>query len=444
MIDRYRRPAMGRVWSDTRRLERWLDVELALLERREARGEAPAGVTERIRRRAKLDPARMEALEAEVRHDVIAFLSMLAESIGDDARQVHVGMTSSDLVDTALALQIGEAGRLLAEGVARLRGIAWALADRHRMTPMVGRTHGIHAEPITFGLKVLVWSEELGRDGRRLDAALAACAVGKFSGVVGTLAHLDPALEVEALARLGLAPEPVATQVVQRDRHAELACALAVLGGTLEKIALEIRHLQRSEVREAGEPFTPGQKGSSAMPHKKNPVRCERVCGLARLLRGYAQAALENQALWHERDITHSSVERVVLPDGFLVADFMTAELCEVLGGLRVDPEAMLRNLEAGGGLVFSQRVLLALTESGLARDDAYRVVQEHALAALEGGTPFRDGLAADPRVTRALSPERLAACFEIAPYFRHVDAIFARADRPHPVHVPATPEPVR
>ena len=373
----------------------------------------------------------MEAIEAEVRHDVIAFLSMVSESAGDDARHLHVGLTSSDLVDTTLACQIGEAGRLLGTEVRALRATAYALAERHRRTPMVGRTHGIHAEPITFGLKVLIWSEELGRGLDRLEAALLDCAVGKFSGAVGTLAHLEPAVEEAALERLGLRPEPVANQVVQRDRHAALLCVLAVLGGTLEKIALEIRHLQRSEVREVEEPFAEAQKGSSAMPHKRNPVRCERVSGLARLVRGYALAALEDQPLWHERDISHSSVERVILPDAFLVVDFMAAELRAVVAGMRIHAEAMRRNLEAGGGLVFSGRVLLALTEAGLARDDAYRVVQEHSIASLDRGASFRDGLESDARVLAVLSRESLARCFTLEQALRHVDALFARAERP-------------
>ncbi len=431
MIERYARAPMREVWSDARRLAVWLDVELAVTAEREARGEVPAGTVERLRAAVRLDPARMEAIEAEVRHDVIAFLSMVAESGGDDARHLHAGMTSSDLVDTALALQIGAAGRLLAAELARVRRAAYALAERHRATPMAGRTHGVHAEPITFGLKCLGWSEELGRDERRLAEALAGCAFGKLSGAVGTLAHLAPEVEVAALARLGLVAEPVATQVVPRDRHATLLATLAVLGGTLERIALEVRHLQRTEVREAEEPFGESQKGSSAMPHKRNPVRCERVCGLARLLRAHAQAALESQALWHERDISHSSVERVILPDAFEVADFLCAEMAWVLEGLRVHPERMRANLDAGGGLVFSQRVLLALTGAGMARDAAYALVQRHALAALDSGADFREGLAADPAVRARLSAEALAACFALEPFFRHVDAIFARAGRP-------------
>jgi adenylosuccinate lyase len=431
MIERYCRPEMAEVWSDAHRLALWLDVELAMTAARESRGDVPAGTSARIRAHARLDLGRMLAIENDVHHDVIAFLSMVAETAGDDARHLHVGLTSSDLVDTALACQLQEAGRVLAREAARLRRAAWALAQRHRHTPMVGRSHGVHGEPITFGLKCLVWSEELGRGLDRLQHALAGCAVGKFSGAMGTLAHLDAELETTALATLSLEPEPVANQVVQRDRHAALVCALAVLGGSMDKIAVEIRHLMRTEVREAEEPFGERQKGSSAMPHKRNPVRCERVSGLARLLRGYAQAALENQPLWHERDISHSSVERVALPDAFLAAHFMAYDLAGVLEGLRVNEARMLANLDLGGGLVHSQSVLLALVESGLARDEAYRVVQRHALAAAEGGPPFREALAADPVVAGRLPRERLAACFELSHHFRNVDALFARAEEP-------------
>jgi adenylosuccinate lyase len=431
MIDRYCRPDMAKVWTDAHRLELWLEVELAATAAREARGDVPSGATARIRSSARIDPARMLAIEAEVHHDVIAFLSMVAESVGDDARHLHAGMTSSDLVDTALALQLQEAGSVLATAVSRLRRAAWSLAQAHRRTPMVGRTHGVHAEPLTFGLKCLLWSEELGRGQDRLQLALEDCGAGKFSGAVGTLVHLDAELEAEALAALDLFAEPVASQVVQRDRHASLLASLATLGGTMDKIALEIRHLMRTEVREAEEPFGEKQKGSSAMPHKRNPVRCERVCGMARLLRGYAQAGFENQALWHERDISHSSVERVILPDAFLAADFMAHDLAGVLEGLVVHPDRMRSNLEAGGGLVFSQRVLLALTATGLARDEAYRIVQGHALAAADGGRPFRDGLAGDREVAARLSPEELAECFSLDHYLRSVDAIFARAEEP-------------
>ncbi len=430
MIARYVRPRMGEVWSDARRLSLWLEVELAVTAAREARGAVPVGTVEQVRATAIIDEARMLEIEGRVHHDVIAFLSMIAESAGDPARHLHVGMTSSDLVDSALACQIVAAGAVLREELVRTRRAAWSLAQAHRHTPRVGRTHGVHAEPTTFGHTCLVWSEELGRQLERLDAALAGCAVGKVSGAVGTLAHLDAGIERDALARLGLVPEPVANQVVQRDRHAALMCTLAGIAGTLEKIALEVRHLQRTEVREAEEPFVEGQKGSSAMPHKRNPVRSERVCGLARLVRGHAHAALENQALWHERDISHSSVERVILPDAFQVLDFMAAETAQILEGLRVLPANMRRNLEAGGGLVFSQRVLLALVEAGLARDEAYAIVQQHALAALDGGTSFREALASDPRV-RKLDARRLESCFDLAPYLSGIDQVFARAEAP-------------
>jgi adenylosuccinate lyase len=430
MIERYSSPAMRRVWSDPHRLERWLDVELAAVSAREEAGEVPPGTAAAIRGAARIDAARMEAIESEVHHDVIAFLSMVAETGGDACQHLHAGMTSSDLVDTAWALQIGEAGALLRAALVSLHARARTLAETHRRTPMVGRTHGVHAEPITFGLKALGWSEELARDVGRLDAALAGCAVGKFSGAVGTLAHLSPVVETRALDLLGLAPEPVANQIVQRDRHAALLAAIAVTGGTMDRIALEIRHLQRTEVGEAEEPFREKQKGSSAMPHKRNPVRCERVCGLARLLRAYALAGFENQPLWHERDISHSSVERVVIPDAFMAAEFMANEMSDVLAGLGVRPERMRANLDAGGGLVFSQRVLLALTGAGLPRDEAYRIVQRHAMSASVGGGAFRENLAADPEVARRLGPETLHACFDLEPFFRHVDAIYARAGR--------------
>ncbi len=430
MIERYVRDDMKGIWSDERRLALWLEVELAVTAERERRGLVPAGVSERLRLSCRIDVRRMAEIEDRVRHDVIAFLSMVAESGGEDARHLHVGMTSSDLVDTALAMQIREAGQLLLADLARVRRAAHGLAVRYRTTPMVGRTHGMHAEPITFGLKCLGWSEELGRSVRRLAWALEEAAYGKLSGAVGTLAHLDAAIEAGALELLGLEPEPVAIQVVPRDRHAALLAAMAVAAGTFERIALEIRHLQRTEVGEVEEPFESEQKGSSAMPHKRNPVRCERICGLARLPRGHALAAFENQALWHERDISHSSVERVILPDAFEVLDFIAAELWDVLERLVVHPERMLRNLNAGGGLVHSQQVLLALVDAGLARDAAYAIVQRHAMAALDGGPPFRDGLEGDPEVRQRLG-ERLGGCFRLEGSLKNVDELFARAEPP-------------
>jgi adenylosuccinate lyase len=434
MIARYSRPEMAALFEDQARYGTWLEVELAVCAAMERRGEVPAGTAARVRSKAVLDPGRVEELEATVRHDVIAFLTHVADFAGEDARHLHKGMTSSDLVDTALALTLARASDLLAAEVKRLREVTRSLAVRHKETIMVGRTHGIHAEPITFGLKVLVWYEELGRAEERLARARAAIAVGKLSGAVGTYAHLSPDLEEEVLRSLGLSPEPAATQVVQRDRHAELLSSIALLGASLEKIALEIRHLQRTEVLEAEEPFREGQKGSSAMPHKRNPVNCERICGLARVLRANAHASLENVALWHERDISHSSVERVVLPDSFLACDFMTAQLREILEGLVVYPERMRSNLEMTRGLIYSQRVLLALIEKGMSREAAYAVVQRHAMAAWRGEPDLATRLGSDPEVTAVLSREKLMACFDPAHFTRHVNRIFERV-LGEPVH---------
>ena len=427
MIARYSRPEMAALFDDAARYQTWLAVELAVCAGMERRGEVPAGVSARVRAKARVDPRRVDELEATLRHDVIAFLTTVTESAGEDARFLHKGMTSSDLVDTALALTLTRAADLLASEVARLRETVRALALRHKETIQVGRTHGVHAEPITFGLKVLVWYEELGRAHRRLLRAREAVAVGKLSGAVGTHAHLSPELEEEVLGALGLVPEPAATQVVQRDRHAELLQSVALLGASLEKIALQVRLLQQTEVLEAEEPFREGQKGSSAMPHKRNPVNCERICGLARVLRGHALAALENVALWHERDISHSSAERVILPDSFLACDFMVAQTREVLEGLSVYPERMRRNLDLTRGLVYSQRVLLALVSGGMSREDAYAVVQGHAMEAWRGGPDLKARLASDPAVSRVLSPEKLLACFDPAHFTRHVNRIFER-----------------
>jgi adenylosuccinate lyase len=427
MIPRYSRPEMAALFDDAARYRTWLEVELAVCAAMERRGEVPPGVSARIRSKARVDPARVDEIEAAVRHDVIAFLTHLKDSVGEDARHLHKGMTSSDLVDSAQALTLTRASDLLAAEVGRLRAAARSLAMRHKETIMVGRTHGVHAEPITFGLKVLVWYEELGRAAERLKRARASIAVGKLSGAVGTHAHLSPDLEEEVLGSLGLAAEPASTQVVQRDRHAELLQAVALLGASLEKVALEIRHLQRTEVLEAEEPFREGQKGSSSMPHKRNPVNCERICGLARILRGNAQVALENVALWHERDISHSSAERVILPDSFLAADFMTAQLREVLEGLHVYPERMRANLDLTRGLIYSQRVLLALVEKGMSREDAYATVQRHAMAAWRAEPDLAARLAADPEVARVLPGEKLLACFDPAHFTRHINQIFER-----------------
>jgi len=427
MIERYSRPKMAALWSDEEKLRVWLEVELAVVEALESVGTAPAGTAERIREGAILDLRRVETLEATLKHDVIAFLTSVSENLGDDSRFLHYGMTSSDLVDTALSLRLKRACLLILEGVGDLAAAVRKQALTHKNTPMIGRTHGVHAEPTTFGVKMLVWLTELERHQKRLVEAGQGISVGKISGAVGTFTHLDPEIEAHVCRTLGLNPARVSTQILQRDRHAALITCLANLSASLEKFATEIRNLQKTEVREAEEPFTKGQKGSSSMPHKRNPITCERVAGLARVLRGNAVAALENVALWHERDITHSSVERVILPDSFLLVDYQLSLLAEVVDGLVVYPERMLLNLNRTGGLVFSQRVLLALTEHGMRREDAYAVVQENALAAWHGGDTFRERIARDPRVGEVLRPKEVEAAFDMSYNLRNVDRLFER-----------------
>jgi adenylosuccinate lyase len=427
MIARYTREEMGAVWSQEAKYAAWLRVELAVCDAYARRGQIPAEAVERIRRSARIDAARIDAIEATTRHDVIAFLTHLEEAVGADSRFIHIGLTSSDVVDTALALQLQRASDLLLAGLERLRAALRHLALAHKDTLMVGRTHGVHAEPMTFGLKAVLWYAEAGRNLDRLRRAKEAVRVGKISGAVGTFAHVDPAIEEEVCRDLGLAVEPVSTQIVQRDRHAEFLGALALLAASLEKIALEIRNLQRTEVLEAEEPFAEGQKGSSAMPHKRNPVSCEQVCGLARLVRTNALAALENVALWHERDISHSSVERVILPDSTILVDYMLHQMTRILGGLQVYPARMRENLDRSHGLVFSQRVLLKLTERGLPRQRAYEIVQRNAMRAWREQRSFHDLLAADPGMTAVLAPDELKSCFDAAWYLRNVDAVYER-----------------
>jgi adenylosuccinate lyase len=427
MIERYTRPEMGAVWTEEARYRAWLRVELAVCEVLAERGVIPAPALESIRRRADFDPRRIAEIEREVRHDVIAFLTDVAEHVGPDARWVHFGMTSSDVLDTALALQIREAGALLLAGCDRALAALRSRALEHRHTPIVGRTHGIHAEPTTFGLKLLVLHEALRRGRARLARALDEAAVGKVSGAVGTFAHLDPAVEEAVCRRLGLGFESASTQVVQRDRHAAFVTALALVASVLDQAAVEFRHLARTEVREVEEEFGAGQKGSSAMPHKRNPWRLENVSGLARVVRGYALAALENIALWHERDISNSSVERVVLPDACLAVDFMLHRFAGLVETLRVYPERMRENLESSRGLVFSGTLLLALAEKGLSREEAYRLVQRHAMATWESGGQFRDRVLGDPEIGHVLAKEEIERAFELDAALRNVDAIFAR-----------------
>ena len=418
---------MARIWSQETRYDNWLRVELAVCEVYARRGVIPGDALNRIKAKAKVDPRRIDEIEATTRHDVIAFLTNLEEAIGADSRFVHIGMTSSDVLDTALALQLQLACEILLADLERFRAAVRALALAHRTTLCVGRSHGIHAEPMTFGLKAALWYAEAGRNLERLRRARETVRVGKISGAVGTFAHIDPDVEEEACHVLGLEAAPVSSQIVQRDRHAELMTTLAIIAASLEKVALEIRALQRTEIGEAEEPFAEGQKGSSAMPHKRNPVGSENITGLARLIRANAGAALENVALWHERDISHSSVERVILPDSTILLDYMLHRMSGILEGLRVYPERMRENMERSFGLMYSQRVLLRLTESGLPRQQAYEIVQKNAMRAWSERTSFRELLAADPAVTARLAPAALAECFDPAWYLRNVDAIYRR-----------------
>ncbi len=425
MIARYSRPAMANVWSDETKLATWLEVELAALDAWAELGVVPAEAASAVRAAARSPaPERVAELEQRTGHDLAAFVDAVQADLGDEGRWLHYGLTSSDVIDTALALQVREGGALIGAGLDRALAAVVKRADEHRMTLCIGRTHGVHAEPITFGLKLAGWAFELDRGRERLRRSLESMRVGKLSGAVGTYSATDPELERIACERLGLEPEPVSTQIVARDRHAELLGAVALIAASLERFALEIRHLSRTEVREVQEPFGRGQKGSSAMPHKRNPIVAERICGLARVVRATAQVGLENVALWHERDISHSSAERVVLPDAFLALDYMLDRFAWLIEGLVVLPERMQANLDASRGLFFSQRVLLALVEAGLTRDEAYRLVQEHALRAWDEELDFRVLVEGDERIAGRVDTR---AVFDLAPYTRHVDAIFER-----------------
>jgi adenylosuccinate lyase len=430
MIERYTRAEMAEIWSDEGRFRRWLQVEVAVCEVHAERGLIPSEDLEAIRNRASFDVGRIDEIEREVRHDVISFLTSVAESIGPASRWVHFGMTSSDVIDTGMALQIRDAGRLLLDGVDRLAEVLKNRAHEFQHTPCIGRTHGIHAEPTTFGLKLLVFYAEMRRHRKRLATALDEAAVGKLSGAVGTFAHLPPELEEAVCRSLGIGFEPAATQVVQRDRHAAFISALAQIAASLEKFSVEFRHLARTEVREVEEEFGAGQKGSSAMPHKRNPWRLENVSGLARVVRGYAVAALENVPLWHERDISNSSVERVIFPDAAATVDFMLHRLAGLVETLVVHQDRMRANLELTRGLAFSGTVLLALTEKGLSREAAYGLVQRHAMDTWDKGGDYRDRLLADPAITETLSKEEVDRAFSLEQSLRHVDAIFERTLR--------------
>jgi adenylosuccinate lyase len=434
VIERYTRPEMGAIWSERQRIDTWLAVEKAVCEAWHRRGRIPENAMPAIRA-ATCNIARMREIEQEVDHDVIAFLRATGESIGPDARFVHVGLTSSDVVDTALALQATAATDLVLSGLGKLIAVVGRQAVAHRDTLMIGRTHGMHAEPTTFGLKLAVWYDELRRQRRRLELAREDIAVGKVSGAVGTHAHVPPELEDEVCRELGLATAPASTQILQRDRHAFLLAVISGMGGTLEKMATEIRHLQRTEVGEAEEPFDPGNQGSSAMPHKRNPHASERITGLARLLRGYAATAAENNALWHERDISHSSTERVIMPDAFIVIDFMVHEMTDILDRLVVHADRMRQNLEATNGLIYSQLVMLALVDAGMDRHEAYRLVQGHAHAALAGGPAFHEALVADTSITELLAPEELSSLFDPSRQVQSVAQVFHRVGLEASVH---------
>jgi len=426
MIERYSRPRMKKIWSDKNKFDQWLKVEIAACEARAELGEIPQEEIVKIRK-ASYNLDRVAEFLKVTHHDMTAFFNSVAESLGAESRFIHLGLTSSDVMDTALSLQLTQAVDILAQDVAELISAMENKAIEHKYTIMMGRTHGVHAEPITLGLKMALWTEEMKRNAQRLAEAKKNISVGKISGAVGTYATVPPQVEKIACARLGLTPAPISSQIIQRDRHAQFLTTLAIIASSLEKFATEIRGLQRTEVREVEEPFEEGQTGSSAMPHKRNPELCERICGLARLIRGHALTSLENIALWHERDISHSSTERIILPDSCLALDYMLAIFTSIIKGLKVYPENMRRNIELTQGLVFSQRVLIALINKGLTREEAYKMVQDHAMKAWEEKKDFPSLLKADRRVIAHLSEEELNSLFDYGYYLKHVDDVFER-----------------
>ena len=429
MIARYTRPEMGRIWSEENKFQKWLDVELAATETLAEAGMVPREAAKKLRERARVDVARINEIESKVRHDVIAFTVAVQETVGDteSARWLHYGLTSNDVVDTAQALLIREASHLIEKKIEALGEVLERRAWEFKDTPEIGRTHGIHAEPITFGLKIANWYAENRRDLARFQVAAQQMAVGKISGAVGTCTHLGPEIEEKICHRLGLATAPITSQVIERDRHAQYLATLAIVAASLERICTEIRHLQRTEVREVEEPFGGEQRGSSAMPHKRNPVSSEQICGLARVVRANSVAAFENIALWHERDISHSSVERVILPDSTILADYMLHKTTEIVANMKVFPERMIRNLNATLGLVFSGQVLQDLVEHGAPREDAYKWIQGHAMAAWESETSFKDRIAGDANIRKFLDQQALDHAFDLHRQLRAVDAIFRR-----------------
>ncbi|HDM10241.1 MAG: adenylosuccinate lyase [Deltaproteobacteria bacterium] len=427
MIPRYTRPEMGRIWEDENRYSKWLDVEIAACEAMAEEGIVPQEALKTIKQKAAFEVERILEIEKQTRHDVIAFLTNLEEHIGPDSRYIHLGLTSSDVLDTSFALLLKEAMERIIRGAREFMEVIKKRAMEHKYTPMIGRSHGIHAEPITLGLKLAVWYEEMARDVRRLEQALDMISYGKISGAVGTFANVSPRVEAYVCKKLGLKPAPISTQIIQRDRHAQYFTALAILAGTLEKIAVEIRHLQRTEVLEAEEPFAKGQKGSSAMPHKKNPIGCENISGLARVVRANAMAAMENMALWHERDISHSSVERVIAPDSTILIDYMMNRLKGIVDGLVVHPHKMAYNMNLTKGLVFSQQVLMKLAEKGIERQKAYVMVQRNALRAWEGEDFFKELILKDEEIMQYLDRAEVEELFDIKYHLKHVDEIFQR-----------------
>ncbi len=427
MIPRYTRPEIGRIWSDENRFRTWLAVEIAASDTLAEAGMVPKEAAKAIRERADFRLKRINEIEAEVRHDVIAFTTAVAEIVGPEARWFHYGLTSNDVVDTAQALLVGQASKIIAAGLQQLSEVLKRRAWEFKDTPMVGRTHGVHAEPITFGVKLANWYSETKRNIARFQSAAEDMRVGKFSGAVGTFAHLSPELEEKICSRLGLKAAAVSSQVIQRDRHAAYLATLAVIASTLDKIATEIRHLQRTEIREVEEYFSEKQKGSSAMPHKRNPVTCEQISGLARVVRSNAQAGFENVALWHERDISHSSVERVIIPDSTTLVDYMLQKTTDLIDTMFVYPERMKANLESTGGLVFSGQLLLDLVEHGVSREDAYRMVQQNAMRAWKEGVNFRELVFSDPDITNRVPREQIGRAFDLKRHLRNIDKIFAR-----------------